>query len=167
MENIENEIWMPILNYANYEISNFGRVMNVTRNKLKNISTNMHGYKYTVLCRFGKRKNKLIHRIVADHFIDNPKNLPVVNHINAIKSDNLVSNLEWCTQKENVIHSWNMNLCTANSGSKCNLSKLKEEDVLSIRKLRETKKSKEISKLYNISERTIRDIVNRVTWKHI
>lgn len=165
MENIE--IWEPIIDYANYEVSNFGRVINVTKNKLMTLSTNKHGYKYVVLCRFGKRKNKFIHRLVASAFIPNPNNYPVVNHINAIKACNYQNNLEWCTQKENITHSWDMNLQTVNTGSKCNLSKLNEEIVINIRLLKEVKNNKEISELYSISERTIRDIINRKTWKHI
>lgn len=49
----------------------------------------------------GKRKNELIHRLVALHFIDNPEGKPEVNHINQIRDDNRVENLEWVTKSEN------------------------------------------------------------------
>ena len=49
----------------------------------------------------GKRKNELVHRLVALHFIDNPEGKAEVNHINHIRSDNRAENLEWLTKSEN------------------------------------------------------------------
>ena len=62
------------------------------------------GYCYTSLNYKWKSKNALSHRIVAIHFIPNPENKPQVNHIDWNKENNAVSNLEWCTDKENKKH---------------------------------------------------------------
>lgn len=60
------------------------------------------GYDIAPLYANHKRKNKFVHRIVAETFIPNPNNYPVVNHIDGDKCNNCVENLEWCTQKHNI-----------------------------------------------------------------
>lgn len=68
--------------------------------------TNKHGYQEINI----KDKSFLVHRLVAETFLPNPDNLPVVNHINGIKNDNRVENLEWCTQQYNLQHAWDTGL---------------------------------------------------------
>lgn len=60
------------------------------------------GYLVVDLYKDGKRKNYFVHRLVAQAFIPNPDNLPCINHISEIKTDNRVENLEWCSHKENI-----------------------------------------------------------------
>ena len=110
----ENEVWKDVVGYEGYyKVSNKGNVFSVGRkdsrgNKiggriLKPIQST-GGYLQVQLCKNGKRKFKLIHRLVAEAFIPNPNGLPQINHIDEIKDNNNVENLEWCTSKHNANH---------------------------------------------------------------
>lgn len=87
-----------------YAISNFGQVKNVRTDKILNLYKNVKGYLKVQLVIQGRRQTFSVHRLVARHFIPNPDGKPYVNHKDGDKSNNLVSNLEWCTAKENDTH---------------------------------------------------------------
>ena len=95
-EDIEGEIWKnhPV---HNIPISNMGRV----HKDIKTIGTHCpQGYMTTSI---GK-KHKMVHRLVAETFLDNPLNKPYVNHKDLVKTNNCLDNLEWCTPSENNQH---------------------------------------------------------------
>ena len=101
---LENcEIWKDIKGYeGNYQISNKGRIWSVLSQRyLKPQHDNCGYYRIQLTAKNGKRKMEKVHRLVAINFIDNPDNLPEVNHINHIRDDNRIENLEWCNHKEN------------------------------------------------------------------
>ena len=117
---IPNEIWKPINGYENlYEISNLGRVKSKprewfqkhrsgklvkykkTENLLK-LQADRKGYIHVDLFKNKIAERKLVHRLVAEHFIDNPNNYKYINHIDSNPSNNNVKNLEWCTQSYNI-----------------------------------------------------------------
>lgn len=117
---LENEIWKPVTGYEMiYEVSNLGRVRSLDRvvngkncrklrkGKILN-PVNARGYNRVCLYKNGVWKRFLVHRLVAQAFIPNPNNLPVINHINEIKTDNRSENLEYCTQKQNLEYSGNI-----------------------------------------------------------
>ena len=101
------EIWKDIAGYEGlYKVSNKGRVYSYVSNKFLSPAPNeVTGYINVLLTKSKKSKFYPVHRLVAAAFIENPKNAPVVNHIDADRTNNCVDNLEWCTHKENAQHS--------------------------------------------------------------
>lgn len=111
-----NEIWKEIKGYeGKYIISNLGKVISLPRYKqnksklqyvepkeIKPYVNQRNGYVYVYLCNEGKEKNIRLHRLVAEAFLDNPYQLPQINHIDGNKQNNQVSNLEWCTASYNI-----------------------------------------------------------------
>lgn len=114
------EIWKDIKGYEGYyQISNLGNVKSlrdfknkkiICREKILKNHINKNGYVYIGLCKDKNHKTHRVHRLVAQTFIDNPDNLPQVNHIDGDKSNNCVDNLEWCTRSQNQIHAYKHNL---------------------------------------------------------
>ncbi len=95
------EEFKDIENYEGiYQISSYGRVYSVKRGKFLKPQSDK-GYLQVRLYKNKKGKFYLIHRLVATAFIPNPLHLPQVNHINEIKTENHVENLEWCTASYN------------------------------------------------------------------
>lgn len=168
------EEWRPVVGFeTKYLVSNIGnvkRVLGSSHLKPKNLKLmlNKDFYNQVNLKVNQKTNTKLVHRLVAMSFIPNPYNKPQINHINGIKNDNRVENLEWCTLSENRIHAYSTGLQNGLSrrGDKNNFNKLKESDVLSIRS--EYKKRvttyKYLAKKYNVTEGCIGSIIKRKNW---
>ena len=94
-----------------YQISSFGRVVSYHNGKQKILkpSINKTGYKVVILYKATKYKSFLVHRLVAKAFIDNPKNKPHINHKDCVPVNCHISNLEWCTHKENMEYAKKLN----------------------------------------------------------
>lgn len=106
------EVWKDIDGYGGrYQISNLGRVKNSTGLIMAQKPSKRDGYVRLLLFNNGKYKAEYVHILVAKHFIEKPsKEKTEVNHIDANKSNNTVSNLEWVTKRENHAHAVNLGL---------------------------------------------------------
>ena len=106
------EIWKDIPDFDGYQASNLGNIRS-HKYKLKGkiFKYQLDKYGYYRVCLFKNKKIlKGVHQLIALTFIPNPLNKPCVNHINGVKTDNRIENLEWCTVRENTIHSYKMGL---------------------------------------------------------
>lgn len=164
--------------FPDYEVDTEGRVFSrhkvqhfkgrwgwQTRNKAgKQIADyNSDGYRQVSLYRDGKKHRVSVHRLVAKAFIPNPDNLPEVNHIDEIRSNNKVTNLEWATRTSNALHS-----VYKTTGSLCGTALLDEASVFDIKQLfKEGYDNKTIASWYEVSHSAISKIRTGKNWSHV
>jgi len=184
-------IWKPVKGYEqHYLVSTFGEIKSLdrivpTKSKkglwskrlLKGRSLNpSYGknrkYRLVNLLKEDTKKYMAkMHRLVAVAFIPNPHNKPEVNHIDGNTLNNKITNLEWCTHKENMQHAYANGLTPeppTYKGSKSNFSKLTEQQVIEIKKrLRNGDKTSLIVKSYPVGESCIKEIKAGRSWAHI
>ena len=98
------ESWKKIENHPNYEVSNLGKIRNAKTQKHLKPFNNEQGYLLVKL----DRKNCRVHILVAKAFLPNPEKKDIVNHKRSKRTDNRASQLEWCTQSENITHAWHV-----------------------------------------------------------
>ena len=105
MKETDEEIWKPITDFPNYEVSSKGRVKSKYKNIIMKLQKTYAGYlKICLKNNEGKYLSCSAHRLVAKEFIDNPENKPTVDHIDKNKQNNCVSNLRWATMTEQNLH---------------------------------------------------------------
>lgn len=178
------EIWIDIIDYEDYQISNYGRVKtkkrmvrythSITKKEhfretedklLKIYNNNRTGYKFVQLYKDKKPKNFTIHRLVATNFLHRNEH-DCVNHIDGNKHNNYVENLEWCSNEYNHEHATRTGLKA--KGEAVSSSKLTAREVHAIKYLLKNDVSHTlISKAFNVSRPTISLIYENKTWKHI
>lgn len=165
------EIWKDIIGFEGiYEVSNIGRVRSLDRqiyNKsssqatigfyrfypgkiLRNVLQST-GYNNVTLHKEGTSYPSLVHRLVASCFIPNPENKPQVNHINSVRNDNRVENLEWCTASENLFHAYEIGTCKESKGENHKDSIISDATAIEIFKLNQKGLlNTEIAKIFGI-----------------
>lgn len=168
--------WLVVPGNTNYMVNNIGEIR--SKPLIKTIGNNRYlkvgclikprfsnsGYAYINL---GKSKREYVHRIVALAFIDNPKKKRTVNHINGIKTDNRVDNLEWATHGENHKHAYDNGLHPKRMGIKSYKAKLDELQVRTIRACTPQVRQFQLAKYFNVDSGTINSIVAGRNWKHL
>lgn len=188
MFTISREIWKSLdgLSYNNfefegYEVSNKGRLRSVDRlvidkngkakkvkGVIRRLKKNNRGYILVTVKSKGKECTCLIHRLVAMAFLENPNNLPEVNHIDNNKENNSLENLEWITSKDNHNHAISKGFRSQSSENGIN-SKLSNEQAKEIRQLYLLGCStySSIAKTYNVSPSAIRRIVKHESYRDV
>lgn len=180
---IMQEVWKDIKGYEGYyQVSNLGRVKSLSRvvkryekgrgeviqRRRERILSerDCRGYKTVLLCVGGSNKQKFIHRLVAEVFLDSVEGKDYVNHIDNDPSNNCSINLEWCTAKENAHHMIKQGRKACVKGENHPCRKLTEKQVRQIR--REYKQGgvtqQQLASKYGVSRSNIGYIVRGVLW---
>lgn len=130
------EIWKDIKEYEGlYQVSNLGNVRSLNYNRQKITKQlrpykNIRGYWVVSLFKNNKQKTKMVHRLVAESFIENIENNIIVNHKDGNKNNNCADNLEWCTPQYNIKEAFRMGLNKPRKGTEHHLSrKVKQYDL--------------------------------------
>jgi hypothetical protein len=170
IENTEVFGWDSVKGYEKYYlISPRGAVYSIRSKKLISPFVSS-GYSQVELNVNGVARKHLIHRLVAEAYLPNPNGLPCVNHKDGNKLNNEVSNLEWCTYKENMEHASEHGLLKS-IGSNNPASKLTEEEVKYIKSVYKKGDleygSSALGRKFGVDHKAIWNIVNGVTWRAI
>lgn len=164
------EEWKDIEGYEGfYQVSTHGRVKSLDRlvwdewnqcyrkykERILRPGKSKRGYMVVVLSKSGETTPVKVHRLVLSSFSKNPYNKPQVNHKDGDKSNNVLSNLEWATCSENMIHAYKNGLCSRN---KKPIKRLTSEESKMIKTMWRTNLylKKDLSKTFNVSPSTIR-----------
>ena len=163
---MNTDIWVIITSTNGLQsVSNTAKVKSNKNNYILAQWKDKDGYKICQIKINGKWKHCRVHRLVAQAFIPNPDKKPEVNHINGIKDDNRIQNLEWATTSENQKHAFKIGLSKARRGSDACNSILSEKQTMEI--FLSTLPQVDIAKLYNVSKHVINQIKIGKAWEHL
>lgn len=157
------EEWKPIKNFEKYHISNFGNVKNSISGKiLRAMTSTSQLYLKFGLFQDGKTRYAMGHRLVAEHFLENPNNYPVVHHKDSNKHNNNVNNLEWCTYSQNTKYAIESGAFKQRFGKDRNpITMFNEYHIKAIKELKQLGWSiTELTKVFGCSRGYISEIIN-------
>lgn len=145
------EIWKIISTHQNYEVSNLGRIRRTDTKQIKIPSVATGGYLKVTL--YPNPKTLMVHRLVAIEFLENVEGKLQVNHIDSNRQNNNLSNLEWCTCKENMQHCAKANRAAKHDGVNNPTARFSEEEIIYIRS--SDKQSLELAKEFGVHATSI------------
>lgn len=174
-EELNSEIWKPIPDYERYDISSLGRVRR--RDACKGrpagyiLSQRLSGLGYLMVCLQSPvtgEKSLCVHKLVGLTFLTKARSDQTqVNHIDGIKTNNRLCNLEWVSPKENTRHSIEV-LGNDHSGERHAMAKLTPQQVLEIHDLRmQGYAANYIAGMFGVSKRAVLQIIHRRSWKKL
>ena len=174
---MDEVIWKTLIyngkTYDNFEVSTDGQLRNVKTGTVYKQAVGGKKYLQVVVSLGSRNKKKAfkIHKAVAETFIPNPENKPVVNHKNGNKNKNDVSNLEWVTSSENTQHAYQNGLIVPRYGTDNHIAKLTKNDVLYIRECYIPKDkeygARPLARKFNIDHTCILDIINGLSYINV
>lgn len=177
---IEGEEWKDVAEYEGYQVSNCGRIRTKTHyiltkagvkkprfSKVLKLSLMNSGYLFIMLHKDGNNRNVSVHRLVFEHFKGPIPDGYQINHINGVKTDNRIENLEMVTGKQNMAHAIATGLVN-NRGENSSSAKLLNSQAEEIRGLYKAEKYNqyELADIYHVSVQAISNIVNNKTYKN-
>lgn len=183
---MQDEIWKDVEGYEGlYQASTWGRIKSLptslpriysnrkaglyrTSEKILKTPVASSGYAIVTLCKDGIQTSCSVHRLIAETFLTNPNNYPVINHKDTNRINNNLANLEWCTYSRNNSLPFQQGRRSVR-GSDNNTSKLDELQVLTIKLILAEKSltPKQIAKYFSVSPAAIYHILKESTWSHI
>lgn len=153
-----------IHNFPNsFEVSSFGRVKNIKTKLIRKQTLVKEGYLRIRITEKGLLHQTFVHILVGKMFMPNPLNLPEINHLKGVKTDNRSWMIEWTTRSGNIVHSFNEGL--SKTGENHGKSKLSNAEALEIFNSKEPRKK--IAEKFNISEATVKSIRSGRAWSRI
>ncbi|MEN9924154.1 MAG: Deep-sea thermophilic phage [Pseudomonadota bacterium] len=182
-----DEVWRPVVGFEeSHEVSNLGRVRSIARaitrraNRWSGLVTHIHaqrilglrpergGYLRSTISLDGRQKQCMVHRLVANAFLDPaPTEEHQINHRDGNKANNRADNLEWVTRAENMNHAYANGLKVPVKGSRHGRSKLTEEQVAEIKALGGTLSQHQIAKRFGVGQPQIHRILSGRRWAHL
>jgi len=171
------EEWRDVPNFEGYQVSSLGKIrgidrlkqgrngLRLTRGQEMKQMLNKKGYPEVRLRKNGTH-TRLVHKLVASAFLVKPEGCTQINHINGIKTDNSIVNLEWVTNSENQLHAYKLGLQPSRAGEGNGRATLTDKKVTIIKELYNSGKgAKEVSEILGVSLYTVRAIIAGKTWK--
>lgn len=169
-----SETWLPVVGYENlYQVSNLGRIQSIARRRGGKCGRMLApnavkgGYQQVTLYKDRRRSSVYVHRLVADAFMPRTDPDTEINHIDGVKSNNALHNLEWMTRSENLFHA--TRVLGVNHGTLRPNSKIGVNDVREIRRLYALGQHsyRRLAKAYGLSKTTVEAIILRRTWVQV